>query len=827
MRMKLRAKLILILLPSIAVPLIAFGSFAFSQQYRSVERDALREVDTLSEQIGRYVDAQLEAARADVFLFSNSRILQDYVLIEDEAQRYELYQPSVLKLLSSYQVANPEYYEIRILLPDGYEDTRVTRTDIPNVTDEEGETDFFRTLAAAEDDLLTQLVHSPDTGEPALLLSKRILLVDDTADPILAAPSLRAYLLVTMSLGFLADQVRDAKIGHGGQVDVVDAGGRVIFSSARNHHHGDDPAGFSDELRGLTASDGISRVRHLGETDFARGRELHPGLFLYVALPESSLLAETRPLTLAAGILIAGSVLLTATLLYGVLRSLLLEPLLRLGQAARDVGSGKLVTDLGIVRSDEIGELATSFEEMSRNLKQSHEQIAYLAYHDSLTGLANRRMFSDELERSALNARRSGATLGLLFVDIDDFKRVNDLLGHLAGDELLREIADRLSAVVRPYDTVARPKVPGLRNALARVGGDEFLILIPDLTDPLQAATVAERILERLQLPVEVAGQEVEVTASIGITTCPQDSDEPEQLLRNSDIAMYQAKQKGKCQYCFYTEEMNAAMTARVEMEIALKKAIQGDELSLLYQPQVDAATGEIVATEALVRWQSRDLGSVMPNEFIPIAEESGLIVDLGDWVLREACRQNKAWQDAGLAPVPVAVNISNRQFAADDLEARVAEALTETGLEPRYLDIELTETSIMKSPVKAAHTLEALKVLGVQISMDDFGTGYSSLSALKRLPIDCLKIDQSFIRDISADSNDAAIVNTIIVMGKSLNLLVLAEGVEDRDELVFLREHGCDRIQGYLVSRPMPADEMGALFATGPPVFADNDKPV
>jgi diguanylate cyclase (GGDEF)-like protein len=823
--MKLRSKLILALLPSIAAPLVALGSIAYVQQSASVKEASLRELDSLVDQIGRYVDARVEAARSDVVLFSNSKILTGYLLVEDEAQRYRLFQPGVLKLFASYQRANPECCEIRILLPDGYEDTRATLADVPNRTEEEGGTEYFRSLAEAEGDLVMQVVHSRDTGEPALLVSRRISLLDDSADPILSKPKLRGYLLVSMSLDFLADRMREVHIGHGGRIHIVRGDGRVLFSSDGEHRHGPKPVPFLDELYELARSGAIGRTRHHGEIDLARGQELYENLYLYAAIPEYELLASTRRLALVTLILVVGSVVLTSAVLDGVLNSLLLGPLAKLGQATREIGRGNLVTDVGIRRGDEIGKLATSFEDMSRNLRQSHEQISYLAYHDSLTGLPNRLVFSEALER-VTHTRRYRQVLALLFVDVDDFKRINDLLGHQAGDELLREIADRLASVVRPYDTVSRREAVQPRNAVARVGGDEFLILLANLDDPLQAAGVAQRILDKLAIPMRAGERNVQVNASIGITTHPQDGDTAEALIRNADIAMYEAKQQGKNQYRFCTAEMNDALIERVEMEHALRKAIERNELRLHYQPQVDAETGEIVATEALVRWHSPERGVIMPGAFIPLAEDTGPIVSLGYWVLQEACRQNRAWQDAGLPPIPVAVNISNRQFADDALKTKVERVLARTALDPRYLDLELTETSIMESPERAARTLAALKKLGVQISMDDFGTGYSSLSALKHLPIDCLKIDQSFVRDIAPDAEDAAIVTTVIVMGKSLSLTVLAEGVEEEAELSFLREPGCDRIQGYLVSRPAPPAEMEAPLRARPRPPMAEEKP-
>jgi len=824
---RLHTKLLLVLVPLIAAPMAVLGWVTYVQQRDSVEVEAQRQLSTVVDQVYRHVTARLDAGRADAILFANSDALRRYMLVDDEAQRFRLLQPSLLKLFNSYQQANPEYYEIRVLLPDGYEDTRAAPAALPNVSEEEADTAYVQEMMRAGEDARTQIVINPDNGKPVAMLSRRIRLTDTSVDPILAKPKLRGFLVTTMSLEFLQEQVDDIQTGHRGQLFFTDRGGRILFSPSRFERPASTAQTVTDDLLISARRQMPLRTEHRGEMSLVHGRELHPNLYAFAVLPEDEIVASTQRLASLTVALIASSVLITAALLYGFLRSLLLKPLARLGDAARDIGLGKSVVDVGIQRKDEVGHLATSFEEMSRRLQNSHEQIRHIAHHDSLTGLPNRRLFTQALERALVNARVHEEVLALLFLDLDDFKRVNDSLGHQAGDELLRKVAERLTHVVRPRDVVSGPGLPESGSLVSRLGGDEFIVLLTDLGEALDAAAVARRILDTLGEPVAVGDAEVIVKSSIGIAVFPQDGGSAEDLLKNVDTALYHAKEQGKNHYQYFTRALNTALLKRIVMESALRKGIARGEMSLHYQPQVDTHSGRTVGIEALLRWNNSELGAVSPVEFIPLAEETGLIVPIGEWVLNEACRQNKAWQDAGLPAVPVAVNISARQLCAAGFEETVRKALLDSELAPQYLDIELTETTLMSSPDEAAKTLSTLKALGLQISMDDFGTGYSSLSLLKRLPIDVLKIDQSFVRDLTTKSNDATIVTAIIAMAISLDLTITAEGVEQLDQLAFLRAHGCDRIQGYLISRPLPASEMAAQLASKSPPWAAGEPPV
>lgn len=449
--------------------------------------------------------------------------------------------------------------------------------------------------------------------------------------------------------------------------------------------------------------------------------------------------------------------------------------------------------------------------------RQAEERIRYLAFFDGLTGLPNRAFMRELIDHALVNARRYKRLGAVLFIDIDHFKRINDTLGHDAGDALLREVAGRLQSCVRAADWVSRPAdklaAPMPRGqTVSRLGGDEFVVVLSELTHPSAAARVAARIAKSLLVPVRLVHDDVLVSASIGISVFPDDGEDADTILKNADTAMYHAKKQGRNRYAFFTRDLNERAARRFCLETRLRKALERNEFLLHYQPKIALDGNRVVGLEALLRWQQPEAGLIAPNEFVPIAEELGLIVPIGEWVLDEASRQTAAWRAAGLPPLPVSVNLSAVQFKQRRLAQTIRRILESHHLDPAFLEIELTESMLIEDTAASAAMLMRLKDLGCALSIDDFGTGYSSLSYLKRFPLDALKIDRSFVRDITSDKNDAAIVSATIALAHNLNLRVVAEGVEQQVQVEILHGHGCDEAQGYWFSRPLPAEAFAAF---------------
>jgi len=517
--------------------------------------------------------------------------------------------------------------------------------------------------------------------------------------------------------------------------------------------------------------------------------------------------------------------------LAGAMTDTIVKPLRRLQAGVAAVAAGDYTVRVHAGAADELGQLGHAFNEMAGELernrttlqqnmekladantrlqeqydkqRRSAEQIEFLAYHDPLTGLQNRAMFSIMLNQALATAGRHERMLAIFFIDLDRFKQINDTLGHDAGDALLKELARRLRATLRASDIVAR------------LGGDEFVVLVPELKDEGHAKRVARKILSTISQPVTLQSQELRVTASVGVSLYPRDGKDEKNLMKFADVAMYQAKEAGKAGFAFYSEASNIYSFERLALESNLRRALENGELQIHYQAKKNFLTNEISGMEALTRWNHPDLGVISPMQFIPVAEETGLIVPIGRWVLRTACAQTMRWHAEGMTHLVVAVNLSPRQFADSRLLQDVREALQAVGMEGRMLELEITESMLMHNPSEARKTLEALKDMGVRIAIDDFGTGYSSLSTLKQLPVDTLKIDRSFIRNLDVDIEDRGLTEAIISMAKTLQLHLVAEGVETNVQAEFLRNQGCDDLQGYYFSRPLPADEFAAFVTS------------
>ena len=494
-------------------------------------------------------------------------------------------------------------------------------------------------------------------------------------------------------------------------------------------------------------------------------------------------------------------------------------PISRLADISRQISvQGDYSVRAAVESSDEVGILAANFNRMLDQIQKrdreletelaerirTEEKLDRLAYYDSVTSLPNRYYFNERLSAAVAKSRRFGDAVVLMFLDMDNFKVINDTLGHHVGDELLAIIADRLKKALRSGDIICR------------VGGDEFAVILENNCDIPQGMLVAKKCISAVSGPMSANGNEVYVTLSIGISVCPHDTDDMHELLKNADTAMYHAKARGKNTYELFQDDMRGKAQKRLSMETSMRRAIERGEFVLHYQPQIELATRRIVGVEALVRWNHPEKGMVSPLDFIPLAEDTGLIVPIGEWVLYEACRQMQSWKDAGLGSIRVAVNLSVRQIREQNIVSSVLAMLQQTGIDPDLLELELTESCLLEGRIDTINTLHSLRDAGVSLALDDFGTGYSSMSYLRRFPISILKVDRSFVKDLPTDSDAAAITRAIIAMANTLKLQVIAEGVETEDQAEYLAESGCTIVQGFLFSRPLPADGLENLIHGG-----------
>ena len=623
--------------------------------------------------------------------------------------------------------------------------------------------DYFRTQINADTFFIGQLPRGA-TGDAKLQFSRRLVNEGGTFD---------GAVIVSVDADYFVSGYESAKLGMHGVLGLLGTDGIFRVRRTGDAVYSGDSVDYASLVPGPDAVETeatVSRSSWDGVRRYTSARELYGfplAVLVGLSVDEQLIAAQEDRATSLWWALLATVLLLPTTAILYVMTSRLAQSRLR---------------------------------ESETKLELS-QRVEYLAYHDGLTGLPNRSMFSKLLAQSISEARRYDRQLSVAFLDLDRFKQINDTLGHDAGDQLLLEVAGRLRTCVRESDTVAR------------LGGDEFVVLLPALGDGKYAATVAQKILAVIAGPFNLTGHEFRITASIGLSTFPQDGVDEQTLTKNADIAMYQAKEEGKNNFQFYSEKLNAHSLERLTLESSLRHALERKEFLLHYQAKRDIVSGRITGMEALLRWQHPDLGTVAPKKFIPVAEETGLIVPIGKWVMRTACLQNVAWQNQGLPRLSIAVNLTARQFAEEHLLQDVRSILASTHMDPNLLELEITESMLIQDVENTRRILRGLKALGVRIAIDDFGTGYTSLATLQRFPLDTIKIDRSLIRDLAGTAEDTGLADAIIAMGKSLSLTVVAQGVETKDQAEFLRTHACDELQGFYFKRPLPADQFTKLL--------------
>jgi diguanylate cyclase (GGDEF)-like protein len=799
---RLQLKLALVLVPLVAGPVLALGWVSYDALRQDLEDTAVQSLDTTLDAAAQGLRGLVDAARANSALFAAAGPVERYARAADDQERTDLLQAPLLKLFHQYRDAYPEYQEIRLLRPDGTMDIRVAATERPAQLPAGGAEPGFASVQADPGPVSERLILDAWGGGGALYVYRRIALADHyltRADDTLRT---RGYLVLRVSLDPLFEWLRALPVAASGRLILAFPAGDVLFDSsgawtgrrlpsallhpepvsAHADRSGSRPAG----IRIWDTSPWLVRVRFI-----------EPGILALAALPEHSLATPLRRLGLTTLIMTGFAVLLLITALIAWLRRLVLRPLAVLRDAAGRIGAGELRTSIPIHSADEIGALAAAVRVMGEDLADRREQIELLAFHDPLTGLPNRRLIRELLGACVAAAAGADGYLAVLFLDLDNFKQINDALGHAQGDELLRGVARRLENVSAP---------PASRVHLSRFGGDEFLIVADRLSGPDQAADLAQAMLDAAVQPSDLGGAQYIVTASIGITLYPRDAADADGLIRCADLAMYGAKAMGRNTLHFFSAELDHRVAARLQTESQLRLALGRGELTLHYQPIVHLASGRLAGFEALLRWQNAVLGWVPPGQFIPVAEETGLIREIGRWVLAEVCRQIAAWRLAGLVTVPVSVNVSGGQLQRESLAETVSTLLAEHGLSAADIHLEITESVLMEQTLHDTGRLQALRALGLAIHIDDFGTGYSSLGYLQQLSVDCIKIDRSFVARLCTVDGDRTLVTAMITLAHALRLRVIAEGVETAEQLAVLRALDCDLGQGYWFARPAEA---------------------
>lgn len=575
--MKFQKQVILLLVPSIVLPIILLGWLAYVQLQNDAEDKTARQINKVIQQVETLWIAQLEMAKANIDLLANNKLITRYLLIDDEGERYELLQPSLLELLGNHQKNYPNHYEIRLLLADGYEDTRSTLALIPNVTEDEGENDYFKQMQRAPEDIYTTYFYNPDNHEYALLISKRITRQNKDIVPPLATPSLLGYLVATINMDFLRQQQQQYSQNMGIQLLFTNHEGRLLFDPFTGEHNSTLPASFFSLLKQRSSQQKLLPVKYDGKLNYARSRQLIDQLMVFALLQDSTLPATNRQLRLWVGAITLITALVASSLLFFRLRVIALKPLQKLNEATQQISQGNLAVNIEIHQKNEFGDLAVSFNTMSEHLQRFQQKIEQLAYYDSLTGLPNRRLFLEKVSQATAVNKRNSRKIAILFLDLDDFKPVNDTLGHEAGDVLLREVAERLINCTHAENNDSTgSELPFINDIVARLGGDEFIVLLSSLRNRNDAALVAQRILKVLSLPFAFQETKFHIGVSIGITVFPDDAENVDRLIRHADLAMYHAKQRGKNHYQFYSASMDAVVLEHLTQYVK-PPAVPGD----------------------------------------------------------------------------------------------------------------------------------------------------------------------------------------------------------------------------------------------------------
>ncbi|MFT6913745.1 MAG: diguanylate cyclase (GGDEF)-like protein [Motiliproteus sp.] len=805
--MRLKSKIALAAIPLIALPLISMGILAYLELWHSSEEQSRIQVRAYLAQRAELYKAKVRSAHLALKSLANDDLVTDYLLTEDPEDRYALMQRPMLSKFASIQTANPDFQEIRLLRPDGFEELRMIRRNTLNMTDQEANSPFFTSILPASINHSEWVGTNPDTGLQVLFVTLPLWYRNSATEAFTAPRTLRGFLSITQTIDKIIATALPSPWEEG-LLLVSDIHGNLLASVSEG-------APLSAPLSSLLQDQLEQLEQHQPSSDLwhkevVKGTQvlhlslpLNNQLLLHTLLPERSVLAASHKIGLMVLMIIGIALAVSIPLLLWLLRYQVLTPIAALNHALTTLSRRQEGYQITQRSNDEIGDLVSSFNRMSLDLHESNKKIRSLALLDVLTGLPNRLLLDRNLKQAMSSADRNGMLLALLFLDVDNFKQVNDTMGHPVGDLLLQQVAQRLQKNLRDDDQAGLINNQNQDANFSRLGGDEFTILLPQLDAPHKAGIVAERIIALMSEPFQIGQHKLYIGVSIGIAFWPDDCLSAEHLITHADLAMCQAKKLGKNNYQYFSQSIGKLAKDQSRIVQRLRRAIEMDDFSLNYQPIMDAHTLLTLSFEALIRWDDQTLGRVPPDRFIPLAEENGLIIPIGRWVLNEACLQVRKWIDEGYTGVRVGINLSGIHLSQTGTAAEVNQCLQRHGLDPTSIYIELTETSIIKGKKRVIENLNLLRAQGIQIALDDFGTGYSSLSYLRNLPIDALKIDRSFIQGLGEDNN-SVVLSAIITMAHALRLKVIAEGVELETDLQFLNREGIDMIQGYLFSQPL-----------------------
>ncbi len=799
--MKLQHKLFVPLLLIVTIPILAMGIAAYSYILDSTKHALINDVDSVAKSLRPTINEKIKTAESNLRLITSSRIIQDYIARDE--QRYTVFQPSLIRQLSEYQTIYPEYFAMKLILENGEIDSSVDNRASAEVEFDASDWAFYQQLSEKTDTKIGALIETEEsTGLFKISLGLPLNFKSKINQLYARGEEERNFFTLSLYLDYIQAAINDVNYTEENLIIVTDPNNSIIFSNAQFAFNSDNKT-----LDVAKTDDGYYRLNDNKEHFYVSTVKLMHGIELYVAVPISKFKHSANRLAFNTALWLCGIILVIFLLSLAYIQRLLLTPIYSIKKLVKDIANGLMDSPIFLrSRKDELGQLTESIIEMRSKIDENNQRIETLAYNDELTSLPNRYSFQLKLDSLIAIAKKDDAKFAVVFLDLDNFKVVNDTLGHDIGDKLLIEASARIK---RCFSIDIEDKLLSSNknnSMLARLGGDEFTLLLPNVNDPSTLEELFQHLIKMLSTPFCIEGQEIKVGASVGVALYPFDGTLRKELLKNADIAMYESKNLGKNCYTFFNEKMKQKAIERQFIETSLSQAIQENEFSLEYQPRIKIDDYTIEGFEALIRWDNKEIGRIPPNKFIPIAESNLQILDIGRWVLNQACAKIRQWIDLGYENFRLSINVSTVQLHRANLVEEIEVALAINNISGEYLEIEITESAILEDETLAIAKLKKIKQLGVRISLDDFGTGYSSLSQLRTLPIDILKIDQSFMTNITQDKYAADVFEGIILLAKRLRLTTVAEGVEKSAQHEVLLLSKCDHAQGYYYSKPLPA---------------------